>query len=290
MNKILFVLSHRSGSNLWQLLAGKRKVNFYASKALQTLVGAKDIINEASSRRAYKGEWEGSEHSFFLPTLPNNICPCENSYIRSIEETLESKPPFNYFAWHVHTGNWWGELPSKDIPSPYDVITPTRLGPSEISSLPGDPWTVVSLVRDGRNQIESFRRLQGGIEEEYMKNNPGDYFIALCKGFRNKARMAIDCNSLPFYRIFKFEDIIKDPVSTIGDMLCFCGLQSDPQFIKNAYNLSREMKTYKQHSSFGNNPTGKNRWNLWTLQEKSIFKDIAGNELIELGYEVNNDW
>jgi hypothetical protein len=294
MRKILFILNYRSGTNLWLFTNGKKRVNFTASPQMSEIKGGKPLINPEVDEciPSVKG-WSGSRNSFFLPTKSPKVCPIEQALAvdGNIDKVLSDPPPFDYFAWYTHMGDWWGEAKSKDVPEPYDVETPVRYGPSEIRNLPGEDWKVIHLIRDGRNQIESLLNIPGGYEEGKFKEDPNDYFEVLCKGFRNRSRMALDClYSLPNFRLFKFEDFMTSPVDILSRMYLFAGLKIDEAFVTNAYNLTLKRKVYKQHSSFGSFKNIHSRWKEWSSRKKSVFKEIAGKELIELGYESNLDW
>lgn len=281
MRNILFILSYRSGTNLWKFLNGKQLVGFTASKNMATQRKSGPLINNnVPENYAFKNDWHGSKNSFYLPTLPEKICPCDLWTFTDVPQV-----PFDYHAWHGHTGDWWGFAKSKDIPEPYELETPTRFGPNDLRKY-GPDWTFIQLVRDGRNQIESLRKLPAGIEEQLNKEDPEDYFKVLCKGYRNRSRMAIDCNSqLDNFKLYYFEDFITDPVGQLKDMYTFAGLKLDEDFVKNAFDYTKAKRSIEQHSSFKTNKGMNNRWDSWTDKEKEIFYNIAGKELIEIGYK-----
>jgi hypothetical protein len=289
MRKILFILNYRAGTNLWHLLSGKRQVAFCPSISTRAIVGGAPIVNPQVSEPgyAYTSNWSGSKDSFWLPTVPEKTCPCENLLAegQSIENSLSSSPPFNFFAWHTQIGDWWGQCKSKEVPAPYEVNTPVRYGPDEIRSLPGNDWKVIYLVRDGRNQIASLINIFGGIEEQRYLSEPKDYFEVLCKAFRNRARLAVDCqNQLDNFKLFRFEDFIKNHQAIMKQMYNFAGLSINLKFIKAAYKLTISKEIGKYHSSFPSKSKFSNRWENWSQWEKDTFYSIAGKELFELGY------
>lgn len=294
MNKVLFILNYRSGTNLWQFMSGKKDVPFSPSEKTRKIKNGKVLVNtNVKEGFVNTAGWTGSKSSFFLATSPSNVCPIEPALIPEgyIENVLDRNPPFDYFAWHTHMGDWWGDLPSFAIPEPYELETPVRYGPDELNNLPGKNWSFVHLLRDGRNQIESLRNIEGGIEQKKNKDNQIDYFKVLCKGYRNRSRMAINCiNRVNNFKIFKFENFIKNPVETLCEMFVYVGLKPNKGFFQEAYNITIKQNVVKQHSSFSSKKNLNRRWISWSPQEKDIFKNICGKELIELGYEKNYDW
>lgn len=286
MNKILFILNYRAGTNLWHFINGKREVPFAASVKTKNIVGAENLINpEVTDDRARTPDWEGGEHSFFLATKEPQICPCENYFVRDINTVLATNPPFNHISWRIQHGDWWGAVPNhKAVPEPYEVDTPMRLGPEELAEL-GPGWRFIYFTRDGRNQIESLRNIPGGIEQEYHQANPTDYFQVLCKSYRNRAKIVSDnLKRFPNFKLVKFEDFVKNPVDTLADVYEFAGLTLDRNFAQRAYDLTIKSKAASRHSSFKSKKF-QERWHAWNDWEKDTFEKIAGKQLRALGYE-----
>lgn len=291
MKKILFILNYRAGTNLWNLINGMPKVGFAASEKTRAIVGGKPVVNSDVTVSYAKQvindlvTWQGTEYSFFLPTNPPNLCPCETYFQRNIETSLSTSPPFEFFSWHVHIGDWWGHSTSATVPDPYEVVTPVRFGPDELKALPGNNWRFVYIVRDGRNQIESLRNIPGGIEQERHREDPKDYFEVLCKAFRNRARLAVDAEAqLPNFRIFKFEAMVANPLLWMQNVYDFIGLPLDRDFVQRAFDLTVSSGAAKKHSSFQSRTGFNERWHAWTDWERGTFDRIAGQELLELGY------
>lgn len=259
MRKILFILNYRGGTHLF-----------------------------LSFSNAGKAENVGSRNAFWLPTIPEKACPCES--LLTVRHNMDVPARFECFSWFTHIGDWWGDLTSAKVPGPYALQTPVRYGPDEIQALPGDDWRVVHLVRDGRNQVSSTFKFHGGRETRKRKEDPHDYFKALCKGFRNRARMAIDCNSLlSNFKLVKFEHLFMDPIGTMKEMYAFIGLDLDEDFIGKAAGRARA-GGWTGHSSFGSSGGMNQRWKDWAPWQVKAFKKIAGRELVELGYETSENW
>jgi hypothetical protein len=240
---------------------------------------------------------KATENTWWLPTSPQNQGFARHIHSGGISEAL-SRDHYGLVQGHnpsvflctSRIGNWWGEKRSADVPLPYQDPSPMKWSYQEVLPLNVDQH--ILLIRDGRNQIESTRRLKGGIEEKHQATDPEDYFVSLCKGFRNRARLALDCSyMIPNYKVFKFEDLLADPIGTMSSILDCCGLQMNETFVSVLWDELEKRRVCKSHSSFDNNKKMNHRWEGWTDKEKRIFQEIAGKELIELGYEENNvDW
>ena len=263
MQRIIFFLYYRAGSTLFECLCNKP----------WRLAQVKGDYQEAF--RLHK-EWRDSGQPFYLPTNP--LCISEDVSMPFMDafNLYKDKP---HYAYMMHVGDWWGQKCSNEIPEPFEDPTPQKWGPDELADLPElDTWKFIALVRDGRSQIESLRNMKGGIEEKRNNEDPVDYFKVLCKSFRNHARMLIESKKrFPNQmEIFHYVDLIKNPIRTVEQMFSVAGLQLNKEQV-----VIPEGKT---HSSFSSVSIIDNRFLNWTLTEQKIFNDIAGQELIELGY------
>jgi len=297
MKKTLFILNPRAGSNLFLFLIGSNKIGCLIDHENQTLAryGSKyaDLVNPYISQdNVHINDWSGTEESFWLSTKPGKICPCDNYYVRDPQTTLVTNPPIDQFSWYVHMGDWWGVTETHhQVPGPYDLETFSRFSHKELTALPGDDWKFIYMIRDGRNQIESLFNIPDGYEADRLKKDADDFFLVMCKGWRNRARLALDCQALlPNYKLFKFENFIKDPVNILGEMLTFAGLELNTDLVSKSYKYLNEQSYQSKHSSFAKNHDTNQRYHSWTDWQKEQFHDIAGKELIELGYETGYDW
>jgi len=285
MRRTLFILNYRGGSLLWQFLAGHP-----IPDVLNPSTGGKvDVCNPLTSKKMPPGF---SHRSFWLSTTESMSVPCEELYL-VLDDLNRLSLPWTNFSWYAHIGDWWGQCSGQEVSDPYDYATPTRLGPSELSSFEeetGHPWTVVALVRDGRNQIESLRRIKGGVEEEHIRRHgPEDYFIYLCKAWRNKMRMIIDGRSQrpDKYHIFHFEDLVRAPVPVVASMLRKGGFDPCLSTLSATFDFLVSQGLAKVHSSFdsaGSPEVHNSRHESWTDQEREIFHSICDREMRELGY------
>jgi hypothetical protein len=278
MRKALFLLNYRGGSNLFSFLNG--------CPGIYSIQTKEDHFNPDISeedRLVKSPGWQETPTAYWMATVPPRTCISEHIYTYPIKDMIKLDLPLNLVAWQGNVGDWWGEVSShEEVPGPYDYKTFYRFSSDELSSLSGD-WRFIYLIRDGRNQIESFRNIRGGCEEQKLKEDAKDYFMVLCKGYRNRARVALDCQkALSNFKMFYFEDLVKDPISTMKSVYRFLDLEIDESHVKRA--LSYSIAVVKPfHSSFNSTCTT-SRWHSWTDWEMETFNSIAGKELSELGY------
>jgi hypothetical protein len=224
---------------------------------------------------------------YYLPTDPGNIFLAKHIDCGNVATLAEQHSDEENFAILTHLGNWWGELKSSDIPTPYGDPSPMKWGVEELIPYHVGGWKFATVVRDGRNQVESTLMKKSGIEEEHYREDPVDYFCALCKGWRNKARVILDCKKVwgDDYHIEYFEDLMEDPAASVSNILSLNDFTVDRDIVEaRARDLKESFIEKGFHSSF-NDTTGLNeRWHSWTEDQIDIFQAVAGRELGELGY------
>lgn len=153
---------------------------------------------------------------------------------------------------------------------------------------------VIITLRDGRDNALSHFRSWGDFEESVTRwvndNTEGMRFW-----------------SHPNVRVVKYEDLVSNQETTIREICKFIGEEFEPDMIHT------ERQDRKWYSSKTAKPTVVNRqshadyrnWQInqplssgycdrWrsemSLEQKELFKRLAGRLLIQLGYEKDNDW
>ena len=210
------------------------------------------------------------------------LVPCGN-----LEESLQEETPsqFTDYICLTRIGNWWGNCRAALVPDPYGDPSPMKWSAVECSGLSGVN-TFSNHIRDGRNQVSSFWNLKGGIEEKLRTERGQDYFVSLCKGWRNQARIAIDCQALlGNYSICHFEDTFADPFGSLSKLYGDMGLEIDEEFYGDSSFFKSVGVGTENHSSFGTKKSMNIRWGDWTKEQYSICMSIMKKELVELGYE-----
>lgn len=97
----------------------------------------------------------------------------------------------------------------------------------------------------------------------------------------------------PRYLEVKYEDLVRNPYKTLKRITDFLGLDKIPK--KNIDNAHKNFNVEKRpdHKEVGK-PIDRKRIGKWknkmSEKDKKIFKKIAGETLIELGYEKDYNW
>lgn len=278
--KAICFLHYRAGSTFFQHLIG------HTPRFMREHLGLPDTIDE----------------KFFLTTQPSNQVAGLHTDCGSIERVVKELNGTRTQNWCIctHIGDWWGELPSYDIPTPYGSPTPMKWSYIELSNPIYKDLKFINLIRSGKNTIESTRRTRGrrtGIsrqetyEERKNRENPRDYFKVLCKSWRNKVHIALDCQTMlttSRYKIFSFEDLRLNPVETINKIYQFLfNLEADNATIVERIIQIDSIKKGKTggniHSSFINDKEVNKRWKNWNEEELEIYEKICGRteEMLE---------
>ena len=271
--RLFLFLNYRSGSNLLKLLLGAPECDFLVGSA-----GAAES-NKAKFVNPHAQPAPGGRDDFLLQVVGEKwVCRyAMPAPTQGNEERL---------AWYTYIGDWWGNVRGSEVPRPYDGYCETRWGPEDIRRLLslGEDWKFLYLIRDGRDYLESTRRVPGGYEEERNRESPEDYFLFLCRGWRNRARIALDCQSAfpERYRILRYEELVAAPIEAVDRVLSWAGLRYNRDFGEKSLALLEAVGTRERHSSFSSGPGA--RWARWTPRERAVFEREAGKELEELGY------
>jgi hypothetical protein len=207
------------------------------------------------------------------------------------KDVLTNKDKGGTRVWYTYIWNWWGEVTeSGEVPGPYQGECLWRWGFSELRNLLGE-WEFFVQVRDPRNHIESVRAAPGEQVNKHQQTNPDDYFRTLCLGQRNRSRVVLDCQKyMENYHVIRFESLVSDPVDYVCGLISSIGLTPDRASIADAYKINQEERHGDLHSSFKLASSCNDRWLTWTDKQKSVFKQVLGRELIELGYEGDLLW
>lgn len=155
---------------------------------------------------------------------------------------------------------------------------------------------VIFLIRDGRDTC--FSRTRAGYDktlEESARLWAARARLMLCHRGQNHER---DGTIKPFW--VRYEDAVKTPGGELDRIAAHLDVQRDA-----AVNVDAESLPVFGSSEFGQqengdftkltverpadfNPVG--RWKSWPRVTREMFHEIAGDVLIELGYEADNSW
>lgn len=147
------------------------------------------------------------------------------------------------------------------------------------------------LVRDGRDVVNST-----------LKTWPRLGFSNACRRWNRSAKMVLKFHayyaSKENYWLVRFEDVMREPASFVKEACKRVGLNEkrfpyekiDTIPVRGSSALRSQEKVswdaMQKPKDF--NPVG--RWQQWPTRKKRIFKRIAGQSLLDLGYCENLDW
>jgi hypothetical protein len=187
---------------------------------------------------------------------------------------------------------------------------------------------IIHLIRDGRDQAISMTHHvwnhasdQGGIrtltpEEIYKRDaynaNPekvlqaGESIFAearlrmAAEGWASRVSAAIEDGRTLFgdhYVEVRYEDLLEHPHEEMTELARFLGVETREEFIEQAVNsasfetLSKGRKRGQEDAtSFFRKGVAGDWREFFTKRDREIYKEIAGDLLIQLGYEKDYDW
>jgi hypothetical protein len=177
---------------------------------------------------------------------------------------------------------------------PIALKTPSSDGVSTVFNL-FDDARLILLIRDGRDTCQSICR--SGFIESYAQ---------AFERWRDKVKQMTDYagvyteNSRPLVLWVKYEDAFADPEATVRRIARFIG-EGDAKLDMNGirelpvFGSSELGRTPKDEFVYqtlpvkrGFNPIG--RWKSWPPEVKKLFKKIANEQLVDLGYEKDESW
>lgn len=155
---------------------------------------------------------------------------------------------------------------------------------------------LIHLIRDGRDVVCSLLSLEWydhitGERIEYTKNieNAAQYW-------KTQVQKGRDTSQHPsagkrYFELF-YENLVENPEQELKKLLTFLEEEFDEKildFHQKKRNLADESSACQVMNPIYK--TSKNRWESeLDHNQKNIFKEIAGDLLIELGYAKNHDW
>jgi protein-tyrosine sulfotransferase len=147
------------------------------------------------------------------------------------------------------------------------------------------------LVRDGRDVVQST-----------LKTWPQLRFSMVCLRWRRAARMVLWCDrhfrDRDGYWLARFEDAVREPEVFVQESarrfqldearFPYQRIASIPVHGSSATRVDGKVTWSPVARSRGFRPVG--RWQSWSPWRKWLFKQIAGEELIQLGYATDMNW
>jgi len=235
MQQVMIFMSYRTGS-----------------KTLLNMLGAavRDISDkEDKFRKIFRG-------SFLATTQPKDTCPViyrrDGADIIQIQNQL--KDDFSNIIYWTRFEN--------EIPSLFSL--------PNLSKLNGD-LKFITIIRDGRNQIESWMNFRG---QKKPKSVEGDKpFIDMCEGWVKRAKHTKLLIENFNCKLVKFEDLIIDPKLCFYDIMSFIGLEPDNLYLDSISDILNSEKT-----------DDKIKWKNWNEWKLNTFYSIAEDEMKYFNY------
>lgn len=147
------------------------------------------------------------------------------------------------------------------------------------------------LVRDGRDVVQST-----------LKSWPSLGFVNVCRRWQRSAGMVLACQKKfagnPAYWMVKFEEVLANPIHFVQELCRHFRLPADdypfdqiatiPVKGSSTLRPTADLSWAPVQKPQQFNPVG--RWQSWSWWRKSLFKQIAGRSLIQLGYAQDLNW
>lgn len=174
------------------------------------------------------------------------------------------------------------------------VKTPSSENVQNVGSLFPDS-KLIFLIRDGRDACHSIAR--SGFTDDYR--SAIELWVKRTETLLN-FDSSVDFKTTSGKHLWvKYEDCVGDPTDTLRRVKEFLGLPAEPVNMDHLDELpiygSSEVRddenrfVWKMKPKTENfNPIG--RWQNWPDERINHFKQVAGQQLIQLGYETNDDW
>jgi hypothetical protein len=158
--------------------------------------------------------------------------------------------------------------------------------------------TVVSSIK-ATNDKRSWHTITIGLKKR-INFYSGRFFLNYTRGWKNSANKYIEVQETPRIKKFKYEDL-NNSEKGIEEILKFYRLNTSPSILNKCVNapvvgssfgIDRKgmVKPNWQPDPNKNKFVFSGKWHKWNFLKKIIFKEIAGNELISLNYEKDNNW
>ncbi len=144
------------------------------------------------------------------------------------------------------------------------------------------------LLRDGRDLVDSM-----------VSTSPAVPFADACSRWNRGARIMLEQHKLHLdWRIFRYEDAVHDPRRFIEEVCAYCRIDAGrfpfdqiahvPVIGSSQLKRDGEVSWDPVAKPAGFEPIG--RWRRWTPRQKTIFKRVCGQTLLDTGYATNLEW
>lgn len=155
---------------------------------------------------------------------------------------------------------------------------------------------VIFLIRDGRDTC--FSRIRAGYDSS-LEDSARLWAARARLMLRHRGQHQKSGGAPEPFRV-RYEDAVKSPGNELDRIAAHLDLQRDTSISVDTENLPVFGSSEFGHGETGNftkvtvarpvdfNPVG--RWKSWPRVSRELFHDIAGDVLVELGYEADSSW
>jgi hypothetical protein len=145
--------------------------------------------------------------------------------------------------------------------------------------------------RDAYRENPSSAQTVGLFTEDRLRSIAGAWRDEVQTALRHSPRFGEN------YTEVRYEDLLEKPREELGRVLRFLGADADEGVVAGCveansferWSQGRERGREESTSFFRKGVAGDWR-NVFTEEDKRVFKEVAGKTLIELGYETDEDW
>jgi len=187
---------------------------------------------------------------------------------------------------------------------------------------------IIHIIRDGRDQALSmihhlwnravdkggFRHLTAEEirKRDSFRENPEEFLRSgesifaektlrrAAEGWASRVATTIEAGPSLFgdnYKEVRYEDLLERPHQEMTELARFLGVETREDFIEQAVNSAsfetlskgRERGEEDATSFFRKGVAGDWR-NVFTVRDRELYKEVAGDLLVRLGYEKDHDW
>lgn len=162
--------------------------------------------------------------------------------------------------------------------------------------LPFSDRKTIYIYRDGRDVMASWFHFSVqpsvlakniNFKHRTLSSITRDYDLFACQVQRWASHVKSALSLKERIMLLRFEDVVSNKKATINSLSAHLNLSCDAHAILNCTSLSVMRATAPQHIRKGRRGDWKN---IFDSRHASIFADIAGDLLIELGYESDMEW
>ena len=159
------------------------------------------------------------------------------------------------------------------------------------------PAKFIHLVRDGRDVVVSkyfYEKdfcVANGIHAQF--DEPfDDYVVRVAAEWRDYIESWMNTGT----PVYKYEDFLRDPTNSLEKVIQELGVEVDISRIRSAVETNTKDKFKRsldqtfQHNTFVRKAVAGDWRNFFSNTHIDTFKQIAGDLLVDLGYEKDSDW